>query len=355
MSQNNHGDMQIADGVHGVWAWSVADAAALAALVPVALDIGKVAYQQDTGQEWTCTNNVGPVWLLTGGAVVGAPLTTDSVWLGVAGVAAEADFATIVAADATVAANTTHISSDGTDHANVVLNDTHRASDGTDHANVVLNDTHRASNGTDHANVVLNDTHRASDGKDHSDVVANTAAIALNTTHRGSDGKDHSDVVLNNTHRASDGTDHANVVLNDAHRASDGKDHSDVVLNNTHRASDGTDHANVVLNDAHRVATTNPHDTKLTQYMHKVTAGEVTNGYFSLSGTPVNASCVTIDVVTGPKQVNKQVVGATGVTPDFDVGVDGAANRVSINNNGAATGLSAAIVQDTVLICLYNV
>lgn len=32
-----------------------------------------------------------------------------------------------------VAANTTHSSSDGTDHANVVLNDTHRASDGTDH------------------------------------------------------------------------------------------------------------------------------------------------------------------------------------------------------------------------------
>jgi hypothetical protein len=88
--------------------------------------------------------------------------------------------------------------------------------------------------------------------------------------------------------------------------------------------------------------------------MHKVTAGEVANGYFDLSGTPVNAGCVTICPVTGPTQVNKQVVGATGVTPDFDVGVDGAANRVSINNTGAATGLSEVIVTDTVLICLFN-
>jgi len=94
---------------------------------------------------------------------------------------------------AAIALNTTHRTSDGTDHANVVLNDTHRASDGTDHANVVLNDTHRASDGTDHANVVLNDTHRASDGTDHS-------AVVLNNTHRTGDGSDHADVATNSAH-----------------------------------------------------------------------------------------------------------------------------------------------------------
>lgn len=89
MSQNDHGDLQIADRIHGGWAWSVADAAALTALVPVALDIGKTAYQQDTGQEWTVTNHVGPAWLLTGGPPVGGALTTGMVWAGVGSMAAE--------------------------------------------------------------------------------------------------------------------------------------------------------------------------------------------------------------------------------------------------------------------------
>ena len=67
---------------------------------------------------------------------------------------------------------------------------------------IALNTTHRSSDGTDHANVALNDTHRGSAGIDHSDVV-------LNNAHRISDGKNHSDVVLNNTHRSSDGSDHS--------------------------------------------------------------------------------------------------------------------------------------------------
>ena len=101
----------------------------------------------------------------------------------------------------------------------------------TDGAAVALNTTHRSSNGTNHSNVVLNDTHRGSDGSNHSKVTANETAIALNTTHR-----------------SSDGTNHANVVLNDTHRGSNGQNHADVVSNNTHRTGDGSDHADVATN-----------------------------------------------------------------------------------------------------------
>ena len=90
------------------------------------------------------------------------------------------------------------------------------------------------------------------------------------------------------------------------------------------------------------------------QEMHKITSGEVTAGYFTLSETPTNAQSVRVDVVGGPMQVSKQVVGATGATPDFDVGVDGAATRVSINNNGSATGLSEELTTDDVVIVRYQ-
>ncbi len=46
--------------------------------------------------------------------------------------------------------NVTHISSDGTDHANVVTNDTHVAGDGSDHGDVATNTTHIGSDGSDH-------------------------------------------------------------------------------------------------------------------------------------------------------------------------------------------------------------
>lgn len=58
---------------------------------------------------------------------------------------------------------------------------------------------------TNQTAIGLNTTHSTSDGSDHSDVVTNTAkisytdaaAVGLNTTHRTSDGSDHSDVVAN--------------------------------------------------------------------------------------------------------------------------------------------------------------
>lgn len=55
-----------------------------------------------------------------------------------------------------VALNTTHASSDGTDHANVVTNDTHVAGDGSDHADVALNTV--AANQVVVAEIVVPDT-----------------------------------------------------------------------------------------------------------------------------------------------------------------------------------------------------
>lgn len=51
------------DDIHAVANWTVANAAALAALSLVAGDIGKVAWQQDTDSFKVLKNNVGPVWV----------------------------------------------------------------------------------------------------------------------------------------------------------------------------------------------------------------------------------------------------------------------------------------------------
>jgi len=87
------------------------------------------------------------------------------------------------------------------------------------------------------------------------------------------------------------------------------------------------------------------------QEMHLVTAGEVTAGYFTLSNTPVSAGNVVVVPVGGPQQVNKQDVGATGATPDFDIL---SSNQCHINNNGAATGLSGDIEAGDVLMATYT-
>lgn len=79
---------------------------------------------------------------------------------------------------------------------------------------------------------------------------------------------------------------------------------------------------------------------------HKITAGEVTAGYWTLSQTPAGTTRVTLHVVGGPDQVNKQSVGATGAVPDFDVL---SANQLHFNNNGAATGLSEHLAVDDIV------
>ena len=88
------------------------------------------------------------------------------------------------------------------------------------------------------------------------------------------------------------------------------------------------------------------------QEMHLVTAGDVAAGYFTLGQNPLAATQVFVTPVRGPGQVNKQCVGATGVTPDFDVL---STNQLHVNNNGAASGLSAHIGINDVLIIDYMV
>ena len=84
--------------------------------------------------------------------------------------------------------------------------------------------------------------------------------------------------------------------------------------------------------------------------MHKVVAGEVTAGFFTLTNTPVNTQCVMTDANGGGMQVNKDCVGTSAATPDFQILNS---NQLHINNNGGATGLSASIKQNDVLIICY--
>ena len=321
---SSHPDLTFAstEGIHYIQAGEPANAGARTGGSYVAADEGKVYRDLDTDTWHILTDSAGPTFLPVAGAPIGAVLTTDSVWMGVAGVAAE-----VVRAGVDTDA-TTHIASDGTDHANVVLNDTHRASDGTNHANVVLNDTHRASDGTNHANVVLNDTHRASVGTDHANVV-------LNDTHRASVGTDHANVVLNDTHRASDGTDHANVVLNDTHRASNGTDHANVVTNDAHVAGDGSDHADVATNT-----------TKWTRQRNYT---QVTGATYTVLTTDhfIGVSRAGVVAVTLPT-VAAAGEGFTCVIKDE---LDAGANTITIDGNGAETIDNAA---DTTLTIQYQ-
>jgi hypothetical protein len=90
----------------------------------------------------------------------------------------------------------------------------------------------------------------------------------------------------------------------------------------------------------------------LFQEMHRVESEEEIAGFFTLIGTPMDVDYVYVDAVGGPRQVNKQVVGTTGVTPDFDV-LNG--DELHVNNEGGATGLSGDIVTNDVLIISYMV
>jgi hypothetical protein len=49
--------------IHYIHNWEVADAAALAALVPIESDRGKLAWQLDTNEFFFLANHVGPVWV----------------------------------------------------------------------------------------------------------------------------------------------------------------------------------------------------------------------------------------------------------------------------------------------------
>ena len=58
-----HQAATVSDGIHIIHAWTVADAAALAALSVSASDVGKVALQNDIKQFYVLTNATGPIWV----------------------------------------------------------------------------------------------------------------------------------------------------------------------------------------------------------------------------------------------------------------------------------------------------
>ena len=122
-----------------------------------------------------------------------------------------------------VAANTTHISSDGTDHANVVTNDTHVAGDGSDHADVATNTTHSGGDGTDHTALIPNtladaaDDFLVADGDDSfvKKTLAETGAILEADLDHGNlqgldTGADHSYIDQDVTNASSPTLDGAN-------------------------------------------------------------------------------------------------------------------------------------------------
>jgi len=76
----------------------------------------------------------------------------------------------------------------------------------------------------------------------------------------------------------------------------------------------------------------------------------ISNGLFTLSFTPEAADLVSLTPVGGPQQINKQSVGSTGITPDFDVLNT---NEVHINNNGSASGLSEVFQAGDVVMVEY--
>lgn len=86
------------------------------------------------------------------------------------------------------------------------------------------------------------------------------------------------------------------------------------------------------------------------QEAHLITSGETTSGYFTLTQTPSSVSNVSAFIVNGIPQVNKQIVGSTGATPDFDIL---STNQFHFNNNGAATGLSEHMTTGDVIIIKY--
>ena len=84
---------------------------------------------------------------------------------------------------------------------------------------------------------------------------------------------------------------------------------------------------------------------------HVITSGESTAGYFTLGSTPSGAGCVQSYPDGGKMQINKQIVGATGATPDFDIL---STNQFHFNNNGAATGLSEHYETNDVVFISYH-
>lgn len=85
--------------------------------------------------------------------------------------------------------------------------------------------------------------------------------------------------------------------------------------------------------------------------IHVVTAGEITQGYLTLQGNPLDAGGLRVEEVNGIAYINKDTYNATSYNPDFELLND---NELHINNNGAGTGLdNTSIVEGDVLLISY--
>ena len=106
----------------------------------------------------------------------------------------------------------------------------------------------------------------------------------------------------------------------------------------------------IAANIARDIATPLTAEDGMPQEMHKITAGEVSAGYFTLSSTPQSARDIAITMYDGVRQANQACVGSTGATADFVV-LNG--NRVYFKNVSPASGLSEDIAVSDVLIIDY--
>ena len=97
-------------------------------------------------------------------------------------------------------------------------------------------------------------------------------------------------------------------------------------------------------------AITNFSTERIKVELFKLTSTDIANGYVTLSSTPVSASIVRMGVHNGVQQLNKQIVGSTGETPDFDVLNN---NEVHIANV-VASGLSGDLEADDVIQVEYQ-
>lgn len=154
------------------------------------------------------------------------------------------DFDTEVSNNTDVSANTTHRSSDGSDHTYIdqsVVSGASPTFDGANFTGVDADDVDIADAG---ALITATDVEGA--------LAENRGLINTNTTHSSGDGSDHADVATNTTHSSGDGSDHADVASNTTHRTSNGSDHTFIdqsVVSGASPTFDGANFTGVDAND----------------------------------------------------------------------------------------------------------
>jgi hypothetical protein len=126
------------------------------------------------------------------------------------------------------------------------------------------------------------------------------------------------------------------------------------------------DNASIRENGSNQLEVFNTVLSKVKTYMHKVTAGEVTAGYFTLPSVPYTRENMTMISPSGSIQVNQTIVGTTGATPDYVVGAqEGVTDDLVFiknftydptgPNEEVISGLSQLIVENDVFVIQYEV